>query len=47
MKVAETMRLTTTFILAGYKEEIMNLLAYNPGQEESLRNISRALKIED
>jgi Holliday junction resolvasome RuvABC ATP-dependent DNA helicase subunit len=31
MKVSESMSLTTTFILAGYKEEIMQLLTYNPG----------------
>eukprot|EP01038_Epipyxis_sp_PR26KG_P004361 gene4361-6169_t len=31
MKVSETKRETITFILAGYKEEILNLLTYNPG----------------
>jgi hypothetical protein len=31
MKVSETMRLTTSFVLAGYKEEMQNLLMYNPG----------------
>jgi hypothetical protein len=31
LKVAEKMRLTTTFILAGYKEEIQTLLTCNPG----------------
>jgi hypothetical protein len=31
MKVAETKRESMTFILAGYKEEILQLLTYNPG----------------
>jgi SpoVK/Ycf46/Vps4 family AAA+-type ATPase len=31
MKLSETMRLTTSFILAGYKEEMTSLLGYNPG----------------
>jgi hypothetical protein len=31
MKASETMRLTTTFILAGYKEDMQTLLASNPG----------------
>ena len=31
MKVSETQRLTTSFILAGYKEEMQGLLKYNPG----------------
>ena len=31
MKVSETKRDSMTFILAGYKEEILELLTYNPG----------------
>ena len=31
LKVSETLRLTTTFILSGYKEDLLKLLAYNPG----------------
>jgi len=31
LKVSETQRLTTSFILAGYKEEIQQLLSFNPG----------------
>jgi SpoVK/Ycf46/Vps4 family AAA+-type ATPase/thiol-disulfide isomerase/thioredoxin len=31
LKVSEEERLTTTFILAGYKEEILELLTYNDG----------------
>jgi hypothetical protein len=31
MKASETMRMTTTFILAGYKEEMQTLMACNPG----------------
>ena len=30
MKLSETMRLTTSFILAGYKEEMTSLLAITP-----------------
>ena len=31
MKISETKRDSITFILAGYKEEILQLLTYNPG----------------
>jgi len=31
MKVSETMRLTTSFILAGYKDDMQKLLSYNEG----------------
>ena len=31
MKVSDTMKLSTSFILAGYKEDINNILGYNQG----------------
>lgn len=33
LKVSETMKLTTTFILCGYKEELLKMYQYNPGFE--------------
>lgn len=33
MKTVEALKLTTSFILAGYKEELLKVISYNPGFE--------------